>query len=90
MIAEFRRVGRATAYLDETWINQHHQLDRAWCDDEEQEEFPEAPSGEGKRLILLYAGTKEGWVPECKLLFVGRKNTRDNHDEMNAQHFDEW
>ena len=35
--------------------------------------LPDAPSGKGKRLIILHAGWKEGWVPGAELVFVGRK-----------------
>ena len=56
----------------------------------EEVEFPKAPSGKGKRLILLHAGGSTGRVPNAEPLFVGQKNARDSHDEMNVQHFEEW
>ena len=90
-IKEFRRQGLpAIVFLDETWLNQHHQQQRAWRDDVEEVEFPKAPSGKGKRLILLHAAGSTGWVPNAELLFVGQNNSCDYHDEMNALHFEEW
>ena len=50
----------------------------------------EAPSGKGKRLIILHAGWKGGFLPGCELVFVGNTKSHDYHDEMNAKHFEEW
>ena len=42
----------------------------------------EAPLGKEKHLIVLHAGSEEGFLPECSLIFVGRTNSADYHDEM--------
>ena len=48
------------------------------------------PSGKGTRLIILGAGGESGWVPNTTLIFRSKKNTGDYHDEMTAEHFEEW
>ena len=90
---EIREDGRPVVVLDETWVNSHHTVSRQWYDEgaaEERCQPHEAPSGKGKRLIILHAGTKDGFLPDCELVFVGNTNSADYHDEMNAAHFQEW
>ena len=87
-IREYRRAGRPSVYLDETWCNQHHTVAKAWQDGESAPK--DAPSGKGKRLIILHAGSANGWIPDAELAFVGKKDTSDYHGEMNQVHFEEW
>ena len=87
-IREYRRAGRPIVYLDKTWCNQHHTVAKAWQDGESAPK--DAPSGKGKRLIILHAGSANGWIPDAELVFVGKKDTSDNHGEMNQAHFEEW
>ena len=78
-------------YLVEMWVNQHHSHTRVWEDTEVDKTMADPPSGKGRRLILLHAGSKDGFLPaECKLLFVGQTNSADYHSEMNCDHFEEW
>ncbi|XP_043471440.1 uncharacterized protein LOC122504405 [Leptopilina heterotoma] len=48
------------------------------------------PSGAGKRLIILHVGNENGFVESCMTCFIGNKGSADYHQEMNAQHFEEW
>ena len=34
------------------------------------------PSGKGKRLIVLYTGSAEGWVPGAELMFRSRQTVQ--------------
>ena len=81
-------------YLDETWANT--------CDvcGEDVGDDPKAiggtkggirkPSGKGSRLIILHAGSENGWVSDAVLVFQSKKATGDYHDEMMSEHFGEW
>lgn len=90
-----RREGRPVVYLDETWANARDGLEKMWLEDD-----PRAiggtkgglrkPSGKGSRLIILHAGTEDGWVNGAALVFQSKKASGDYHDEMTAQHFEEW
>ena len=48
------------------------------------------PSGKGKRLIILGAGSEMGWIPNTTLIFQSKKDTGDYHDKMTGEHFEEW
>jgi hypothetical protein len=43
-------------YMDETWVNQNHCTDYMWLPNNESD-APKIPSGKGKHLIVLHAGT---------------------------------
>jgi hypothetical protein len=52
---------------------------------------PKIPSGKGKRLIVLHAGTRsEGLIDGCDLVFVAKSKDGDYHQEMNSFVFLEW
>ena len=97
-IRQAKQAGRPLIYLDETWVNAHHTVTQAWYDDSGVPTAiaagatgpPDAPPGKGRRLIVLYAGSSAGWVPNCEEIFVGKRKTGDYHDEMNGEHFEEW
>jgi hypothetical protein len=42
--------------MDETWVNQNHCTDYMWLPNDGSD-APKIPSGKGKRLIVLHAGT---------------------------------
>jgi hypothetical protein len=44
-------------YMDETWVNQNHCTDYMWLPNDGSD-VPKIPSGKGKRLIVLPAGTQ--------------------------------
>jgi hypothetical protein len=49
------------------------------------------PSGKGKRLIVLHAGTQsEGLIDGCDLVFLNKSKDGDYHHEMNSVVFLEW
>lgn len=75
-------------WVDETWVNAGHTRQRAWTDDTVQGTM-KTPVGKGSRLILLHAGTANGFVPNALLLFSSKK-TVDYHEEMTADKFKQW
>ncbi|KAJ8915262.1 hypothetical protein NQ315_014769 [Exocentrus adspersus] len=98
-IKKFRSEGRPIYYLDETWLNEGHTKGKVWVDNNiksKREAFIEGlstglknPSGKGKRLIILHAGSEEGFVEDSLLVFEGKKSG-DYHEEMNANVFEKW
>jgi hypothetical protein len=48
---------------------------------------PKIPSGIGKRLIVLHAGTRSDG---CDLVFLAKSKDGDYHQEMNSVIFLEW
>jgi hypothetical protein len=52
---------------------------------------PKIPSGKGKRLIVLHAGTRsEGLIDGCDLVFLAKLKDGDYNQEMNSVVFLEW
>ena len=65
-------------YLDETWVNAHHGRDTGtmWVDADGEGGW-KRPSGKGGWLIVLHAGTVEGWVNGAELVFHAKSSTGD-------------
>ena len=89
-----RQENRPVVYLDETWANAHDGRDCAWVERDDVTGGTlggiKRPPGKGARLIILGAGGENGWIPNTTLIFRSKKNTGDYHDEMTADHFEEW
>jgi hypothetical protein len=61
----FREAGYDIVYLEETWLNQNHCTDYMWLSIDGSD-APKIPSGKGKRLIELHAGTRsDGLIDGC-------------------------
>ena len=76
-------------YLDETWINSNHTVRKCWVDKNGKGRF-KSPLGKGPHLIIVHAGSDEGFVPNAQLNFITKSKTDDYHDQMNGKHFEEW
>ena len=82
-IRELLTSGRPIVFLDETWINAHYTVSSRWYDTVTGAASApkEAPTGKGKRLIVLHAGYKGGFLPDCACVFIGKTTSADYHDE---------
>ena len=80
---------RPEVYLDESYINKNHSNDKTWYF-EQDDIILGKPTGKGDRLIILNAVTKDGWVPNTKLVFKASKKTGDYHTNMNWDNFSKW
>ena len=80
---------RPEIYLDESYINKNHSNDFTWYS---REDGPliQKPTGKGERLIIINAITKDGWVPNAKVVFKSSRKTGDYHGQMNAELFQKW
>ena len=91
---EYRAEERQLVFLDETWVNADHTEPFQWYGREGTAVVNmqplEAPSGKGKRLVILNAGWEGEFLPNCDLVFIGNTKSADYHDKMNAIHFEEW
>ena len=89
------REGRPVIYLDETWANARDGVEKLWVEDDPRtiggaKGGISKPSGKGSRLIILHAGSENGWINEADLVFQSKEATGDYHDEMTSEHFEEW
>jgi hypothetical protein len=81
-IKSFREAGYDIVYMDETWVNQNHCTDYMWLPNDGSD-ASNIPSGKGKRLIVLHAGTRsEGLIDGCDLVFLAKSKDGDYHQEI--------
>ena len=90
-----RRENRPVVYLDETWANSHCSHERLWVESDDKVQGGtkgeiRKTSGKGTCLIILHAGSENGWIDGADLVFQSKKATGDYHDEMNSDNFEEW
>jgi transposase len=71
---------RPEVYLDESYINVNHSVDKTWYHGGDGP-WVNKPSGKGPRLIIVNAITKDGWVPNAKLVFQAKQSTGDYHGQ---------
>ena len=80
---------RPEVYLDESYVNKNHSNDFVWYSSDDGP-WIQKPTGNGERLIIVNAITKDGWVPRAKLVFKSNKKTGDYHGQMNGVVFEKW
>lgn len=88
-IASGSRFIRPEVYLDESYVNKNHSNDFVWYSSEDGP-WIQKPAGKGERLIIMNAITKDGWVPEAKVVFKSTRKTGDYHGQMNGDLFQKW
>lgn len=77
-------------YLDETWVNQNYTVGKCWTDTASPQATEiQQPTGKGSRLIILHAGTRNGFVNNAELIFQA-KNDGDYHNQINSILFEDW
>lgn len=90
-IKEYRNEGRNIVYLDETWFDTHDVVKKGWTDGTKRC-TSNLPPSRGKRLLILHAGSANGWVKNCLLLSSKciKSASADYHQDMNAELFETW
>ena len=69
-IKSFREAENDIVYMDETWVNQNQCTDYMWFPNDGSD-APKIPSGKGKHLIVLHAGTRsEGLIDGCNCVIL--------------------
>jgi transposase len=91
-IRKYREEKRNIVYLDETWYDTHDVVSKGLVTDEINKCILNTPPARGKRVIILHAGGKDGWV--CNGLLLSAKNIKncsaDYHQDMNSNLFETW
>jgi transposase len=93
-------------YTDESYVNANHARKSTWYSPLSSEKNDVVrPSGKGKRLVLLHAFTKDGWLAfdrsihndradqlsfSCELIYEAEKGDGDYHDNMNGSIYMQW
>lgn len=83
----FREEGRDIVYTDETYVNAGHTVSKCW---QTNQIGLSVPFNKGERMILVHAGSKNGFISGAKLVFKAKSTTGDYHNEMNFENFKKW
>ena len=62
-----RQEGRPVIYLNKTWVNAHDGIEKMQVEDDPRaiagtKGCIRMPSSKGSRLIILHAGSENGWI----------------------------
>ena len=85
---EFEDRGLQFVYIDETWIDTAYTLKNCWQGDNTPGVLP--PCNRGQRIIVVHAGSSNGFVPGALLTYKSRSTTGDYHSEMDGKNFTKW
>ena len=104
-ISEYRANEFLIHYQDETWVNAYHVKQQCWQYRGKEIRLKELTGstdeqaldrggikvgeGKGKRMIVNHIGSSNGFVDGAKDVFEATKKI-NYHDEMNADHWEEW
>lgn len=90
-IKQYRNQNRHIVYLDETWFDTHDIVQYGWADDSKKCNLS-APCSRGKRIIILHAGSEDGFIPNALLLSAKniKQSSADYHEDMTAELFEKW
>ena len=81
---KYREKGRDIVYTDESYVNVGHAVTRCWQTDAIG---LTAPISKGERMIIVHAGTMNGFISGTKLVYKAGSSTGDYHHEMNFENF---
>ncbi|GBP26283.1 hypothetical protein EVAR_95451_1 [Eumeta japonica] len=82
-IKKFKEEGRPIIYTDESYVDSSHASTKAWSDGSTQ--GLKKPILKGQRLVIVHAGSENGFVPNALLLFKAGTKSGDYHDNMNYE-----
>ena len=80
--------GFRLVYIDETWIDTAYTAKRCWQSKDTDSVL--SPCNRGQRLIVVHAGSEDGFIPGARLIYKAALSTGDYHNEMNAKNFTKW
>ncbi|XP_040075170.2 uncharacterized protein LOC120847464 [Ixodes scapularis] len=99
-IKAYRAEGRLIYFLDETRANAGHTHSKVWKDTTvktPRDTYNRGlslglrnPSRNRGRVIILHAGSEEGFVQGAAEVFWAKKGTGDYHPEMDSKRFEKW
>lgn len=85
---EYRNAKRPIVYMDETYVHSSHTKPNAWTDGSTS--GLKTPANKGQRLIIVHAGSEDGFVNNALLTFRSGKKSGDYHDDMNYENYEKW
>jgi hypothetical protein len=85
-LVKYRSEDRPIVFMDETYIHGSHSVLFGWSDDSISGLF--APVSKGQRLIIVHAGSDQGFIPNAYIRFKSHQTTEDHHSDMNYKNFE--
>jgi hypothetical protein len=76
-----REEGKEMFYVDETWVDSNMTSSKCWQGEREK-------CSAGNRLILLHAGSENGFLHNAMLLYKTGGATWDHHGQVNGTNFE--
>lgn len=71
--------------MDETYINSDHHQKNSWSDNTDK--GARVPVSKGPRIIVVHAGSEEGFVDDALLTYIPNKKADDYNDNMNYDNY---
>ncbi|XP_059477267.1 uncharacterized protein LOC132197758 [Neocloeon triangulifer] len=87
---KLKKLGYTFIFLDETWIFQNgSNVAFGWFDGS-SEAVGRVRASNGKRFIIVHAGSADGFVKGASLIFPSKVAHMDYHGDMSADYFMKW
>ena len=84
---KYRDEERTIVYTDQTFVHSGHTTPRTWQSDDVA---LRVPFSKGERVVVVHAGSEEGFIQGAELVFKAHSASGDYHDEMNSINFLKW
>lgn len=86
-IKKFRKENRLIIYLDESWIDSNLCFGKCW---QAGKIRALTKKSAGNRLIIVHAGSQDGFIKGASLVFKSGTTSGDYHGQMNFDNFSKW
>lgn len=83
-----RQENRTIVYLDETWVDNNLTFKKCWQSDDIPGVLTDTSST--NRLIVVSAGSANGFVKGAELIFKAGQASGDYHGQMNSENYEKW
>nr|XP_022913139.1 uncharacterized protein LOC111423981 [Onthophagus taurus] len=87
-VKQYREAKRPIIYMDETYIHSSHTNAKNW--DDNTNTGLQKPVSKGDRIIIVHAGSENGFVPGAYARWRSSCTTGDYHREMNFKNYKKW
>ncbi|XP_039745055.1 uncharacterized protein LOC120623223 [Pararge aegeria] len=87
-LLRYRQENRCIVYTDESYILTNHVQNKGWGN----KDGPPLKRNlsKGQRIIIVHAGSEQGFVPNALLTYKANSVSGDYHSNMNAENYEKW
>ena len=87
-IRRYRELNRPLIFIDETWVDNNLTVRKCWQSESQPGVLSKTNSS--NRLIVVHAGSENGFLQNSLLIFQAGRVTGDYHGQMDARNFEIW